>query len=322
MDLVNETELDARLFTGGLGPGVHAGIVVARATYRIEPDGTLSPSSEPWPVLGAPMKTKYGTFAESGSVLRRGCDLVVCGDVVLTRAAPEATVTARVGAHTSTLRVVGDRVWERRGDGSFAPSAPVPFERMSLGWERAFGGRCELEGQAGEHPLNPHGKGFVLTPDHDPEGVPLPNLEHTGAEMQAPLDRPLPASWAPVERSVAWHVMGAAAEGQVDPTDAVALTKLLTRAGWGSSPPYNVMPVPPGGAAVRVELGADTLTFTLPDEQLSVHVRVGARRGHRPTSTTGVWIFASERIAVITYESRFRYRLRRGDRRVVTLSAM
>src|SRR5690606_6855814 len=88
---------------------------------------------------------------------------------------------------------------------------PEPFDGIPLSWSRAYGGTVrlapgflpgsEVPHPGGEvaYPQNPEGMGFILTED-DAHGAPLPNLEDPAALMTKPLDRPIPAGFAPCPR--------------------------------------------------------------------------------------------------------------------------
>jgi hypothetical protein len=78
-------------------------------------------------------------------------------------------------------------------------SAPEPFLRLPLTYDRAFGGRAwgeDFETASGD---NPHGKGFVLKSDRI-EGTALPNIEEQDQLLTDPMQRPLPAGLAPLPR--------------------------------------------------------------------------------------------------------------------------
>jgi uncharacterized protein YjbI with pentapeptide repeats len=104
-----------------------------------------------------------------------------------------AAVTAprlAVGAVDKTIWVVGDRVWKASG-----PSEPVPYEKMPLGYDRAFGG----QGFA----ANPSGKGFAPIKGESGDTVhPLPNLEIANKLITSPRERPAPAGFGPVDPSL------------------------------------------------------------------------------------------------------------------------
>jgi hypothetical protein len=121
---------------------------------------------------------------------------------------PYVDVSLRVGEIKKTARVFGDRFWERGGLGLLTISAPQPFTRIPLVYERAFGG-ADLSHQNPrfhEHETrNPVGVGFLAKASEAfVEGTRLPNIENPREMIVRPGDRPAPHSfgfiakhWAP-----------------------------------------------------------------------------------------------------------------------------
>lgn len=97
------------------------------------------------------------------------------------RPVADTYVEFSVGAWSKGLRVVGRRVWT---DAVFGDpfTAPVPFTSMPLTYANAFGGPA--------YALNPAGKGFD-TPE-------LPTVEAVGQPVRSRGDRPMPASFGPI----------------------------------------------------------------------------------------------------------------------------
>jgi hypothetical protein len=132
------------------------------------------------------------TYPSDFAILKPRVDLVVQGAACAPRAA------ARVGAIGLRLRheggwlerrlaVFGDRVWQ----GTLlklAPSAPAPFDRIPMHYERCFGG-------AGYEP-NPVGVGWGG--DGTAAGRRLPNFEDPAGIIRAPSDRPSVAGLGPL----------------------------------------------------------------------------------------------------------------------------
>ncbi len=103
-------------------------------------------------------------------------------------------VSARitVGPLSKQLAVFGDRTFNTMG----SISAPLPFSRMALTPENAFGGPDFAD--------NPHGKGFLNqgTDQSAQSGPSLPNVENPAKLISSSSDRPLPAGfWALVPDS-------------------------------------------------------------------------------------------------------------------------
>ncbi|UCC71416.1 MAG: DUF2169 domain-containing protein [Gemmatimonadota bacterium] len=134
------------------------------------------------------------------SLSKPACDVLLLGRAYAPRGRPatEMDVSVTVGPVSKTVRVIGDRHWESTGVG-YAPSSPLPFERMPLLWEKAFGGtdRCgdELRAEA----RNMAGTGY-RAPDGEKEldGLPLPNLEDPENLISSWKQTPPPSCFAPV----------------------------------------------------------------------------------------------------------------------------
>ena len=136
------------------------------------------------------------------ALMKPGTDVVVIGSAHAPyhRPTPAMDVRVQVGALDKTVRVTGDRYWVQSGAG-YSPSSPQPFTLMPLTWERAFGGRDEVNGALVADARNPVGTGF-----RDPngttaiDGTPLPNLEDPSDLLTSWKQRPTPACFAPVAR--------------------------------------------------------------------------------------------------------------------------
>ncbi|NML24757.1 DUF2169 family type VI secretion system accessory protein [Zoogloea dura] len=138
------------------------------------------------------------------TLLKPSTDVLLLGRAVAPAGPVQSMeVALRVGTLSRRLRVFGERVWQREGEG-WRPSAPKPFERLPLRWELAFGGQSRAHP---DHPpeaelRNPVGRGFVASWDTDPAGLPLPCIEDPEALLRHPHERPEPAGMAPV--AAAW----------------------------------------------------------------------------------------------------------------------
>lgn len=156
--------------------------VVAKGSFVVGADGQCSPDCKQTPIVKVP---QYAGEPGRSSLLR-DTDFVVqkpTTDVLVLGHAyadsPDATVvTMQVGPIAKRLRVWGDRHWER-GALRWSASSPLPFERMPLLYERAFGGSDGAPGADGFwscEPRNPIGRGFKAS-ELRKEGDPLPNFE-------------------------------------------------------------------------------------------------------------------------------------------------
>jgi len=110
-------------------------------------------------------------------------------------------VRLSVGSMTKTLRVFGDRIWE---DGLGGPglSQPIPFVKMPLVYERAFGGMDLQSEDPREHTWerrNPVGTGFAVRSSHL-VGQRGPNVEDPRNLITSWKQRPQPAGFGPLAR--------------------------------------------------------------------------------------------------------------------------
>lgn len=133
-------------------------------------------------------------------------DVVMIGDAISMRPVSEMNVELAVGPVRKVVRVFGDREWQ--GISRDRISAPVPFERMPLAYERAFGGLLEIndEGEGMRvDARNPLGVGPArLQRRREITQHKLPNLEDPFQLIRNPSDEPKPAcfgfvlpSWQP-----------------------------------------------------------------------------------------------------------------------------
>lgn len=115
-------------------------------------------------------------------------------------------VVLSVGKLAKTVRVFGDRQWD---GGLVAQKAtkPEPFEVMPLIYERAFGGRHEVDVEKGEvlwEERNPVGRGFRgERRRREMVGLELANLEDPRHLISGISDRPPPAGFGFVAPS--WY---------------------------------------------------------------------------------------------------------------------
>ena len=139
---------------------------------------------------------------EIGRSLRYGTDLVAYkpfGEMILTAdcCAPagqqlrERRCWFEAGSLRKELLVTGDRVWVHAAEGRVAIDGPMPFSRIPLRWERAFGGLA--------HPENPMGRGMDAFEDADGKRRRyLPNVENPRTPVRALEDAPEPIGVGPV----------------------------------------------------------------------------------------------------------------------------
>lgn len=191
--------------------GSEVWLVAVKASFHFTLDGTTHLLEQP-PEFS--LKPRY--VGEPGrSSLQCEVDLVhnkAATDVLLHghahaprgRPAPQVDVMLKVGSQTKAVRVYGDRTWHQRQLGQPQLSAPEPFVRIPLLYERAFGGTDPSAAARGEQGAterrNPVGMGLALSAE-DIDARPVPNLEYPHAPITSWTDKPPPAGFGPIDRS-------------------------------------------------------------------------------------------------------------------------
>lgn len=334
MDFVNTTPLPADLSVTDVAEGLREGMLVAKATFRVEPGGAVLERDEPDPIRFEDEETELGLLPRD-NLPRRGRELEV---MVLGRAhAPTGRkvermlVSLRVGEHQRSLLVTGDRVWLDRQ----RCSAPQPFDAMPLTWARAFGGSVlvEVDREAFvdiPYPRNPAGRGFDARPSIDalakqwkvPAGYPrwdqarpLPNVEDPGAPITAWADEPTPAGFAPLPLSSALHAERAVA------VEAQPLAMTVDERAFFRAPPALVLPLPPRGAPVALDgmTKDQRLAFALPELAVWADYVVGDYRGSRPLAPQALLLLPETRRFTLVYRLHFNLPHRLGEERSMRL---
>jgi hypothetical protein len=134
-------------------------------------------------------------------------DVIVTGHAYAPKGRRVETMVVgiRVADLKKTVMVSGDRFW-RLGPMGHVPSAPQPFERLPVVYERAFGGgspSAEAErAVAAYEPRNPVGIGLPGTATGDPLVTSeVPNIEYASQRMESVKQRPTPAGFGPISPS-------------------------------------------------------------------------------------------------------------------------
>jgi hypothetical protein len=177
-------------------------VPIVKATFVIAVDGSLQLAEEQQPVKlagehwGDPAVSSYRYEPECAFV-KPATDVVMIGHAHAPRVGTtEVLAGIRVGGLQKVVRVTGDRYWARRSVGGIAMSAPQPFERIPLIYERAFGGWDRLDDDTSQHAFearNPVGVGFRRRWHEAETTVPVPNIEDPAHPLRSFEDRPAPA---------------------------------------------------------------------------------------------------------------------------------
>lgn len=159
-------------------------LLVVKATYALGNKGLelaeqqvpVSWGGVPW---GEPGESSY-RYEPECAFIKPATDVVLIGHAhAQQQGATEVLVALQVGPLKKVVRVMGERTWFR-SLGRVSMTKPLPFERIPLTWERAFGGWDRSDAHPQRHsfePRNPVGRGFRASPRSFEEGLLLPNLE-------------------------------------------------------------------------------------------------------------------------------------------------
>lgn len=195
MEIVNTTPYRFHPFDCSVGPELPALSLIVKGTFKLQPE-------EPAVAVDANFQQALRgdeTYMDDlGRSLCYASDLVAFkqrAEVFVNatchveggRPRTECDVSIAVGPVQKTLRVCGDRRWSK----SASATAPEPFVKMPIRWERAFGALDLLE--------NPLGRGVDKVPSEDgTDVVHLPNVEYPSARVTSVNDRPAPAGFGPL----------------------------------------------------------------------------------------------------------------------------
>lgn len=186
--------------------GAEVWLVAIRATFVIHADGAVSIADAQEPVCLAP---RYRGEPGQSSLLydtdlahtKTTTDVLVHGHAYAPRGEPatQVDVTLKLAGVEKTLRVHGDRTWEK-GIWGLSLSSAHPFTRLPLIYERAFGGADRESSNPAEHSWderNTVGTGFAVAASHL-KGKRAPNIEYPEAANSSSRDRPRPAGFGPI----------------------------------------------------------------------------------------------------------------------------
>ncbi|MDG9668042.1 DUF2169 domain-containing protein [Hahella sp. CR1] len=181
--------------------------LVVKATYDIVGNQQLRLADEQAPLCLA--GEYWGEPGESSLKYEPECvyfkpaaDIVLIGHAYPERKNDASVkVGIRVGPARKIVQVFGDRQWTM-GPSHPIATAPAPFEKIPLIYERAFGGK-DPRGDDGEkisqESRNPMGVGYRDPLEDFEEGVPLPNLENPDDLIRAYNDAPAPVGFGFIE---------------------------------------------------------------------------------------------------------------------------
>jgi hypothetical protein len=201
MELINHSPYTAGIAVDMNRDGADTLVLIVKATFDITPEGhiQLSPRQQDieWADVYAGEPGESSVLYESDVTWgRTGTDIALIGHAYPKRLGDrQVDVGIRVGQLYKTARVFGDRYWQT-AIGMAHISKPAPFKSVPIVWERSFGGVDLTPSNPKHHGCearNPVGCGFCAkNSQRDPEGEPLPNIEHPRYLISKPSDHPPP----------------------------------------------------------------------------------------------------------------------------------
>lgn len=191
------------------------------------------------------------------------------------RGSTQLDVEVYLSSLHKTVRVFGDRVWERSWTG-VTPGSPRQFEKIPLLYEYAFGG-TDSAGQHAEQ-RNPIGRGYGLSA-RELVGQLLPNLENPHDLIRSEQSRPKPAGLGFVARHWEPRMLFAGTYDQSWQEQRAPLwpTDFDPRFFQAASPDLTAFPPLRGGEEVKLcHLNpSGTLSFRLPRTRLAFRTCIG-----------------------------------------------
>ena len=211
MKLLNATRMAAGYSVALDKEGFEHVVVVVKGTFTLPPPGEAPKlADEQVPLVDADQFTgepgRSAPLVECDHALQKPyCDVLLNGSAYAPNggAVERIAVGLQVGAWRKAFAVWGDRTWRRSAIG-YAPSDPLPFSRLPLSYDNAFGGTDEGmrdPAKVRSYLPNPVGRGW----HHHvyPElvsGAPVSNTEEIRDPVRDPGGNYRPMAFGPIGR--------------------------------------------------------------------------------------------------------------------------
>lgn len=186
--------------------GEEVWLVAIKGTFDIQPDESVVVAEEQEavniaPILRGGSETSSLLFDTDLPHRKNNTDVLVEGHAYAPHGLPtrNVKVALKVANVNKVLSVTGDRVW-RKSLWGMAMTKPLPFLKMPLIYERAFGGTDQISTKPKHHgweSRNPIGYGFATKSEHL-IGKPAPNIEDPTSLIRRWKHRPTPVGFGPI----------------------------------------------------------------------------------------------------------------------------
>jgi len=211
MNLLNRSGMLAGYTLGMDKTGAEHLIVAVKGTFTLPPSGGTPKLAEVQVPLvdadefsGDPARS--ATLAECDYALEKPhCDVLLNGAAHAPGGQPveRIAVGLQVGAWRKAFAVWGNRTWRRAVVG-YSPSDPVPFVRLPISYDNAFGGIDERMRDPAQHRSylpNPVGRGWHhhIYPELV-SGAPVSNTEEMNDPVRDPAGKYRPMAFGPIGR--------------------------------------------------------------------------------------------------------------------------
>lgn len=330
MRFVNYTPLPSALVPCAEGGDDLTALVLACVTY------TITPVAQGQTNFGSTLKLAYAQrpLERGAARIEPGDDVFVREGVSVTASgfvypaaekAPKAEASLAVGSEVRRVRAFGPRVWREGVFGNLSPTSPLPFERVPMTWENAYGGTLvrktsfvERDGRSylvpeytTAYPHNADGLGFYLERG-DALEKPLPSLEHPDMLIKSWDDKPHPVCFAPYPMNGGMRPM---VLNEGDKVNLNRMGKLTCRA----APWLIFQAIEPGTNIVLSGMRpkGDTLGFVVPETPIQVRALLGRALFRMKPRLDSVEIDAEAAQVRMVYRSSFKFGLVQHERREV-----
>lgn len=324
MHFVNNTPLQAAMIPSSEEDDRVTALFLCSVTYRITDRGLQVASGQRPLLLGQDLP-----YPNDAMLLKAAISVCATGFVYpREREARQATAVLTVGSTEAAIEAFGPRVWEQSViSGALVPGRPLPFDRVAMTWENAFGGvtgeparilqidgeEAFLPAHENSYPLNFDGVGFY-TDARKALHQPLPQLEHPGQLLRSWDDHPEPVCFAPCPLWSGLRASFVMRDGQFDVS---RINKIPSRA----APRTTLDRIEPGTMIALAGMlpAGRALSFASPRSPVVVNLTVGGTAERVVPALDAVDIDAEVSEVRLLYRASITYGLVQFELRAATL---